>query len=55
MKTHDPKPMGCSKSSVKMEVYSNTSLPQGMRKTSNKQHDLTPKAIGERRTKNTQS
>ena len=55
VKTHDPKPMGCSKSSVKMEVYSNTSLPQGMRKTSNKQHDLTPKAIGERRTKNTQS
>ena len=35
---HDKsKPMGCSKSSPKREVYSNTILPQETRKTSNKQ------------------
>ena len=33
---NDPKPMGCSKSSSKMEVYSDTSLPQETRKISNK-------------------
>ena len=43
--------MGCSKSSSKREVYSNTILPQGTRKISNKQPNLTPKAIRERRTK----
>ena len=43
--------MGCSKSSSKREVYSNTSLPQETRKISNKEHNLTPKAIRERRTK----
>ena len=32
--------MGCSKSSSKREVYSNTSLPQDTRKTSNKQSNL---------------
>ena len=42
--------MGCRKSSSKMEVYSNTSLPQKTRKISNKQSNLTPKAIRERRT-----
>ena len=48
---HDgPKPMGCSKSSFKKEVYSNTILPQEARKISNKQPYLTPKAIRERRT-----
>ena len=46
------KPMGCSKSSSRREVYSNTILPQETRKISNKQHILTPKAITERRTKN---
>ena len=43
--------MGCSKSSSKREVYSNTILPQERRKISNKQPKLTPKAIRERRTK----
>ena len=44
--------MGCSKSSSKREVHSNTILPQETRNTSNKQPNLTPKAIRERRTKN---
>ena len=44
--------MGCSKSSSKREVYSNMILPQLTRKISNKQPNLTPKAIKERRTKN---
>ena len=48
---HDPKSMGCSKSSSKREVYSNTILPQGTRKISNKQSNRTPKAIRERITK----
>ena len=34
--------MGCSKSSSKREVYSNTSLPQETRIISNKQSNLTP-------------
>ena len=32
--TDEPKPMGCSKSSSKREVYSHTSLPQETRKVS---------------------
>ena len=44
--------MGFSKSSSKREVYSNIILPQETRKNSNKQPNLTPKAIRERRTKN---
>ena len=44
--------MGCSKSSSKREVYSNTSLPQETRKISNKQPNVTSKATRERRTKN---
>ena len=47
--------MGCSQSSSKKEVYSNTILPQGTRKISHKQPNLTPKAIRERRTKKPQS
>ena len=43
--------MGCSKSSSKREVYSNTILAQETRGISNKQPNLTPKAIRERRTK----
>ena len=35
--------MGCSKSSPKKEVYSNTILPQEARKTSNRQPNFTPK------------
>ena len=46
--------MGCSKSSFKREVYSNTILPQETRNISNKQPYLTPKAIRERRTKKPQ-
>ena len=43
--------MGCSKSSSKREVYSNRILPQETRNISNKQPNLTPKAIRERRAK----
>ena len=43
--------MGCSKSSSKREVYSNTSLPQETGNISNKQLNLAPKAIRERRAK----
>ena len=43
--------MGCSKSNSKREDYSNTVLPQETRKISNKQPNLTPKAIGERTNK----
>ena len=52
-KHDDPKPMGCSKSSSKREVYSNTILPQKSRKISNKQPKLTPKAIRGRTTTTT--
>ena len=48
-KHDEPKPMGCSKNSFKREVYSNTIPPQEIRKISNKQPNLTPKAIRERR------
>ena len=54
-KHNDPKHMGCSKSSFKREVYSNTNLPQEMRTFSNKQPNLIPKATRERRTNKTQS
>ena len=54
-KHEDLKPMGCSKSSSKREVYSNTVLPQETRKILNKQPNLTPQAIRERRTKKPQS
>ena len=42
--------MGCSKSSSKREVYSNTILHQGARKISNRQPKFTPKTTGKRRT-----
>ena len=42
--------MGYSKRSSKREVYSNTILPQETKNISNKQPNLTPKAIRERRT-----
>ena len=49
---HDnSKPMGCRKSSAKMDVYSNTSLPQETRETSNKGSTLIAKAA-RKRTKN---
>ena len=37
--------MGCSKTSFKREVYSNTLLTQETRKISNKQSKLTPKEL----------
>ena len=43
--------MGCSKSSSKREVYSNTILPQEITKTSNRQPNFTSKSTGKRRTK----
>ena len=43
--------MGCSKSSYKWEVYSNTILPQETRRTSNRQLNFTPKTTGKKRTK----
>ena len=46
--------MGCSKNSSKREVYSNTVLPQEIRKTSNRKLYLIPKATGKRRTQNPQ-
>ena len=46
------KPMRCSKSSPKREVYSNTILPQETRKASNRQPNFTPKTTGNRRTTN---
>ena len=52
-KTLNPKPMGFSKSSSKREVYSNTSLPQETRKSSNKQPNFISKAARERRTDKT--
>ena len=49
---HDnSKPMGCSKSSPKREVYNNTILSQETRKKLNRQPNFTPKTTGKRRTK----
>ena len=46
---HDnSKPMGCSKSSSKREVYSNTILPQETIKTMNRQPNFTPKTTGKK-------
>ena len=42
--------MGCSKSTSKRDVYSNTSTPQETRKISNKQTNFAPIATRERRT-----
>jgi len=41
--------MGCSRSSSKREVYSNTILPQERRKIMNRQPNFTPKRTGKRR------
>ena len=51
---HNSKPMGCSKSSSKREVYSNTILPQETKKTSNGQPNFTPKTTGKRWTEKPQ-
>ena len=50
-KRDNSKPMGCSKSSSNGEVYSNTILPQEIRKISNRQPKFTPKTTGKIRTK----
>ena len=42
--------MGSSKSHSKREVYSNTILPQEIKKTSNRQPNFTPKTTGKRKT-----
>ena len=42
--------MGCSKSSSKREVSSDTILPQETGKTSNRQPNFTPKTTGKTRT-----
>ena len=47
-KHNNSKPMGCSKSSSKREVYSNKILPQETRKTLNRQPNITPKTTGKR-------
>ena len=51
MRKHNSKPMGCSKSSSKREIYSNTILSQETRKTLNRQPNFTPKATGKIRKK----
>ena len=43
--------MGCSKSSSKTEVYSNTTLPQETRKTLNRQPNFTSKTTGKKKKK----
>ena len=48
---HNSKRMGCCKSSSKREVYSDTTLPQETKKTSNRQSNFSPKTTGKRRTK----
>ena len=40
--------MGCSKSSLKREVYSNTILPQEARTSSNRQPNFIPKTTEKR-------
>ena len=44
--------MRCRKSSSKRKVYSNTTLLQETRKISNKEPNLTPKAIRQKKKKN---
>ena len=53
MESH--KTMGHSKSSSQREVYGNTGIPHQIRKTSNKQLNLTPIATRESRRNKTQS
>ena len=53
MRNDDWKPMGCSKSSSKEEVYSNTILPQRTRKVLSIQPNHTPKETAKRRRRRT--
>ena len=50
-KHNNLKPMGCSKSSSKREVYSNAILPEETRKTSTRQPNFTPKTTGKKEQK----
>ena len=43
LKHDNSKPMGCSKSNSKMEVYSNKILPQETRNALNRHPNFTPK------------
>ena len=53
---HDnPKPMECSISFFQREVYSQTNLPQEIGKISNRQPNLTPEGIREKRKSKIQS
>ena len=45
------KPMGFSKSNSKREVYSNTIIPQEIRKALKRQPNSTSKAVGEKKFK----
>ena len=47
--------MGCSKSSCKREVYSNSISPEETVKSTSKQSKLTTEATRERRTKKTRN
>ena len=55
MKTQQLKTYGCSKSSPKREVYSNTILPQETRKTSNSNVTLHLKQLEKEEPKNPQN
>ena len=48
-------PVGYSESSPKKEIHSNSGLPQGTRKISNKQSNFTPKGTRKRGTTKAQS
>ena len=50
-KYNDPKSMACCKRSSKKQVFSDTSLPQETRETSNKHPNITPKGTGARKIK----
>ena len=55
MKTQQLKTYGMQQKQFQREVYNNTILPQGTRKTLNRQPNFTPKATGKiRRKKNQQ-
>ena len=54
MKTQHPKPVGHCKSSAKGKVHSNTGIPQGTRKKSNKKPNSTPKAWGRKESDTTE-
>ena len=55
MKHNFSKSMGCSESSSKRKVYSNTGLPQETRKISNKPPNLPSKGIRKRKANRAQS